>query len=220
MLNLSSNVDEVLDRFDRMSRQYPFAVAKALTDVARKAAQAMPAEAAQDLDNPAPFTLRGFYSTRADKVQLVAEVGIKDAQSAYLKWQVDGGVRQPARKALRLPGDVELDVYGNMPKGLVKQLVQRAKAGKRVTKAQSVRMGVSQQVSLFYGDPQDGRPAGVYKRVGSGDSARLVPLVLFPARSATYRKRFDFRETAERVVRREFVPTLRAAWKLAQATAR
>lgn len=221
MLSVKSNIDEVLRFTDRFHRQFPFAVASALTASVKAAQQAMPAELEHDLDDPTPFTKGGFYITPARKDTLVAAVGVKDRQAEYLRYQVEGGARAPKRKALRLPTAVELNQYGNVPAGLIRQLVARAKAGKRATKTQARRFGVSQQVDLFYGEPGDGRPAGIYKRVPISSTVhRLVPLIVFPKRSARYEKRFDFHETARRVVLKTFEPALRSAWARALATAR
>lgn len=220
-INVKSNIDEVLGFMDKLNRNFPFAVASALTAAAKAAQSAMPAELERDLDEPTPFTKAGFYVTPARKDNLVAVVGAKDRQAEYLRYQVEGGTRAPKRKALRLPTAVELNQYGNVPAGLIRQLVARAKAGKRATKTQARRFGVSQKVDLFYGDPEDGRPAGIYKRVPIGSQkTRLVPLIVMPQQSARYEKRFDFHETARREVLRTFQPALRAAWAKALATSR
>lgn len=220
-LSVKSNIDEVLGFMARLNRNFPFAVASALTASVKAAQQAMPAELERDLDAPTPFTKGGFYITPARKDKLVAVVGVKDRQAEYLRYQVEGGTRPPKRKALRLPTAVELNEFGNVPAGLIRQLVARAKAGKRATKTQARRFGVSQKVDLFYGDPQDDRPAGIYKRVPIGSQkTRLVPLIVFPQESARYEKRFDFHETARREVLRTFTPALRAAWAKALATSR
>lgn len=220
MINVTDNVREVLSFTDRMSSQFHFAVAKALTDVAREAARSMPAQAQQELDDPTPFTLQGFFSTPAKKEALQSVVGIKDVQAQYLWYQVEGGQRRPKRKALRLPTAIDLDAYGNVPKGVIGQLVARAKAGKRATKRQAERFGVSRAVDLFYGDPGDDRPAGLYKRVQAGKEQRLVPLIVFPQQSASYDKAFDFYGAAKRTVRARFEPLLRRAWADAKRTAR
>lgn len=220
-IDLSSNVREVIPALDLLfSSQVPFALAKALTETARAVADAMPQATQEDLDRPTAFTQRGFYATSARKDALEATVGPKDRQAEYLAYQVEGGARQPARKALRLPVAVELDAFGNLPKGVIRQLIARAKAGKRTTKTQAQRFGVSQGVELFYGDPADDRPPGIYKRTVSGGRSHLVPLIVFPARAATYRPRFDFYGHAVRVVDRTFDQALDRAWALALATAR
>lgn len=221
MLSVKSNIEQVLSFTERLHRQFPFAVAAALTDSVKAAQGAMPAELEQDLDEPTPFTKGGFYVTPARKDNLVAEVGAKRVQAEYLRYQAEGGVRQPKRKALRLPTAVELNAYGNLPAGTIKQLIARAKAGKRATKGQARRFGVSQKVDLFYGDPQDSRPAGIYKRVPIGDGqTRLVPLVVFPQQGARYRPRFDFDGAARREVLRTFGPALQRRWQQALASAR
>lgn len=222
MLNLSSNISDVLRWTDRFSAQVPFAVASALTATAKQVAAIMPAAVDQASEGGAvTYTRQAFYVKRAEKAQLVAWVGVKDRQAMYLRYQVRGGERRPARVALRLPGAVQLTAQGNLPSGVIAKLVQRAKAGRRATKAQAKRFGVSSEVDLFYGEPGDGRPAGVYKRVVLVDGAhRLVPVVVFPKTSARYRPRFDFFGLAERKARAVFPDELAKAWAKAKATAK
>jgi hypothetical protein len=220
-LNLSSNIKDVLGFTDRLSKQFSFAVASALTATAKQVQAAMPAEMDKDLGRPTPFTKAGLYTKPARKDTLVAEVGFKPRQALYLSYQIEGGVRQPAGKALRLPANVELNQFGNMPAGLVKQLVTRAKAGKRATKSQARRFGVSQGLDLFYGEPGDGRPAGIYKRIDrGGDKNTLLPIVVFPKRAARYSKRFDFYEQARRVASANFDRNLTRSWEMALKSAR
>jgi hypothetical protein len=221
MIDLRSNIAEVLRYVDNFSaKQYPFAVAMALTQTARAVKDSMPDLVQRELDDPTPFTKAGFYSTVARKDNLTAIVGAKDKQAEYLRWQVEGGRRAPKNKALRLPGDVQLNAYGNIPAGLIRQLVARAKAGKRATKGQAARFGVSQALDLFYGEPGDGRPAGIYKRVGTGTVRRLVPVIVFPKQSAQYERRLDFYGQARRVTLATFDDNLRRSWAKALASAR
>lgn len=221
MFNVTSNIRQVLSITERLSSQYAFAVASALTATVKAVQKEMPAAVAQDLDRPTAFTKAGFFIVPARKDRLTAVVGVKDRQAQYLRYQVDGGRRAPLRKALRLPSEVQLDASGNMPAGLVRQLVARAKANKRATKTQAQRFGVSQALDLFYGEPGDGRPAGIYKRVVlSATRQQLVPMVVFPQRPANYEPRFKFRERAQALVASTFEPELRKAWARAQATAR
>ena len=150
----------------RLSNDLAFVAAKSLTRTARKIAQEdMPQVVQRSLDRPTRFTKRGFYSIGAKKSSLVAYVGIKDKQAEYLKYQIYGGVRTPKRKLLRLPAEIALDAHGNILRRTLSQLITRAKQGKRATKGISRRSGVSTKVDLFYGDPGDGRPVGVYKRI-------------------------------------------------------
>jgi hypothetical protein len=221
VISVKTNINEVLRFTDRLSKQYEFAVASALTEVVKTVRDAMPAAVDEDLDKPTRFTRQGFAIVPARKDKLTASVVVKAKQAQYLSYQVEGGQRAPAKTALRLPAQVQLDAYGNVPAGLIRQLVARAKANKRVTKTQGQRFGVSQQLDLFYGDPADGRPAGIYKRVViSATKHQLVPIIVFPKQSARYEKRFDFHGRAGRIVNAQFERILRAAWVRAKATAR
>lgn len=218
--DLRGNLEEVKGAAARLHPQFRFAAASALTNTLRLAKDAMAPAADSALDRPTTFTKGGFFLQPARKDKLEASVGVKDRQATYLGYQVEGGERAPNRVALRLPAEVELDGAGNLPAGTIKRLVQRAQAGKRATKAQGKRFGVSTQVDLFYGEPGDGRPAGIYKRVPVGGKTRLVPIVVFPKRSASYTKRFDFYGIANRIVTRNFSVELDKAWANAIATAR
>jgi hypothetical protein len=218
-IDLSSNVRDVVGDVDLLfNDQVPFAIAKALTDTARQISAAMPAELESALDRPIDFTRRGFYVQPARKTDPQAVVGVKDVQARYLGYQIEGGSRKPTRKALRLPAKVELDGYGNMPKGLVKQLIARAKQGKRATKSQAARFGVSQEDALFYGDPGGGKPPGIYQRIHTGARRQLVPVVVFPQQEAAYSPRFDFGGAAGRVAEQRFEAALDAAMEQAIAT--
>lgn len=222
-VSVSSNIDEVIGWTARLHPQFQFAVAKALTDTVRDIQQTMPAEVMSAFEGGAvDFTKRGFYITPARKDKLEAAVGAKDKQAEYLRWQVEGGRRPPKRQAVRLPSVVQLTAEGNLPFGIIRQLVARAKAGKRATRTQSRRFGISQALDIFYGEPGDGRPAGLYKRVVlSATRHQLVPIVVFPKRDASYTRRpFDFYGKAARITHQRFEPNLDRAWRLALATAR
>lgn len=222
MLSVTDNIADVLRWTDRLSSQYQFAVAVALTETARTVAQSMPAQVEKAFEGGVvPFTRQAFYLQRADKTRLTSVIGIKRLQAEYLRWQVYGGERRPKRLALRLPAVVNLTPQGNLPAGTIRRLVARAQAGKRATKGMAKRYGVSADLDLFYGDPEDGRPAGIYKRVGlvSGQQ-RLVPVVQFPQTPARYRPTFEFHRIARDGALTAFKPALLRAWARAKATAR
>ena len=117
---------------------------------------------------------------------------------------------------------MQLDAQGNIPAGLIKSLIARARAGKRATAAQSRRFGVSQGLSLFYGEPGDGRPAGIYQRVVlSANRHALLPIVVFPKQVAKYSaRRLDFYGFAHDMATREFPPAMVRGWRRALSTAR
>jgi hypothetical protein len=217
----SSNMAEVIDRTRLLHPQFKFAASLALNEAVRAAKDVMPSVQQSVFDRPTSFTTQGFYTTPSRKDNLQAVVGVKDKQAEYMAYQIKGGRRSPKRKALRLPSVVELNAHGNLPAGLIRQLVARAKAGKRATAGQGKRFGVSTKLDLFYGEPGDGRPAGIYKRVVvSATRHQLVPVVVMPKRSAQYDRRFDFYGTADKAVRAAFPAALEKAWRRALSTAR
>jgi hypothetical protein len=223
MLSLKTNLRDVIGWTQRLhSEQIPFATAVALTETVRDVQSAMPSAVEQAFEGGAvEFTKRGFYITPARKDRLTAVVGAKAKQAEYIYHQVEGGGRAPKNVALRLPSAVDLTAQGNIPAGLIRQLVARAKAGRRATKAQASRFGVSQKASLFYGEPGDGRPAGIYKRVElSTTRHQLLPIVVFPKKTAQYRKRFDFYGISTRISERRFAINFDRAFDRAVATAR
>lgn len=220
-ISVSSNIADVLGFTAKLHPQFRFACAKSMTDVVKLVQREMPGEMERVLDRPTAFTKGGTYIVPARKDRLQAEVGIKDQQAQYLAYQVDGGTRSPRNRALRLPSVVQLNQFGNVPAGLIRQLVTRARQGKRATKVQARRFGVSQELDLFYGEPGDGRPAGIYKRVVlSATKHQLVPIIVFPKQPARYERTFDFYGLAQRKVIAEFDAALERNWRDALASAR
>jgi len=181
-------------------KQAKYAAAVALTRTAQDAAKELNAELPRHLDNPTPFTRQAFTMRRATKSDLRAVVLAKPAQAKYLQYQVAGGSRAPNKKAQKLPSQIKLNAFGNIPRGEIVRLIALAKAGKRLTKAKGRKLGVSSKLNLFYGDPGNGRPPGIYKRVVNGEQQMLVPLIVFPQQQVQYRPRFPMRAIVERVV--------------------
>ena len=201
---------------DLQKRQLPFAIAKTLTATAQTVRDAMPAQMERDLDRPKPFTKGAFYVRAATKNNLQAVVAAKPIAAQYLAKQVFGGVYEGERNdRLKLPSDISTDAFGNIPRGLVRQMVRRAMEGKRLTKMQGRRIGTSTKLDIFYGEPQ-GSPLGLYKRTRNG----LVPLIVFPKEKATYRPRFKFFETARAVALRRVDSAFAEAWAYALRTAK
>jgi len=221
-INVQSNIDQVIASTLKLHPQYRFAVSLALNKTANKVREHQQNVVLREVfDKPTQWTRNAFYVASANKASLQATVGIRPSQAEYLKYQIFGGNRAPKKMALRLPTEIQLDESGNIPRGAIRKLVERARAGKRLTKGQARKLGVSNRLDLFYGDPTDGRPAGLYKRVNVGTrNESLVPLVVFPKQSAKYKKRYDFYATVEATARREIAPAMQEAWSYALATSK
>lgn len=206
-----------------MGKQVSFAASKALNATGKKVAEAMPAEIERALDKPTPFTKKGVRVLEyADnrKGRFSTKVGFMAAQAKYMAYQVEGGERNPGPGGLKLPTAIKLNEFGNIPKGVISQLIAVARKESGLKKATSKRVKVSAKVDLFYGDPTDhkGRvfPRGIYKVVNGA----LIPLVVFPQKVAQYRARFDFQGKAKVVVDREWQRQFDAALADALRTAK
>jgi hypothetical protein len=226
-LNITTNLADVRRQFAGLEKQVNFAASKALNETAREVRKAIPAGLRRSLDRPTPFTAGegATFVKPAKRDSLVAEVLFKDRQASYLRYQVEGGVRSPTRRALRLPSAVKLNEYGNLPRGIIQQLISVARKESRLGKRRSRRIQVSNKLDLFYGDPRDvgGRnfPPGIYKIVKlSPERSQLVPLIVFPETVARYRKRVDLLAIARPVVASAFSPAFARALREALASAR
>lgn len=226
-LNITTNLDEVRRQFAGLEKQVNFAASKALNDTAREVRKAIPAGLRKSLDRPTPFTAGegATFVKPARRDNLVAEVLFKDRQASYMRFQVEGGVRRPTRRALRLPSAVQLNEFGNLPRGIIQQLIAVARKESKLGKRKARRIQVSNKLDLFYGDPKDlgGRkfPPGIYKIVRlSAERSQLVPLIVFPETTATYRKRVDLLAIAQPVVVSNFNRLFNAALRGALGTAK
>jgi len=229
-INLKHNFGDVLARLGGQQKQVAFAAAVALTRTATAIKDAIPAELDRVFDRPAPFTKRGVYVKRADRNTLTAEVGFMQRQASYLRLQLAGGTRQPTARGIRLPGNVELNAFGNIPRGLTDKLKAAAKDG-TLGAAVSRKLGVgaasrrkgAAPIQLFYGRPTgkgwDKAPIGIWRRV-PGKPGKLIPVIVFEDTPARYTKRLDLMRLAQPIVDREFSKQFDRALREALATAR
>lgn len=229
-IRVTHNISDTMAWLGGVEKQVRYATAVALTRTATQIKAALPAELDRVLDRPTPFTKRGIYLKAARRDSLTAEVGFMDLQASYLGLQITGGVRQPTARGIRLPGNVELNAFGNIPKGLTDKLKAAAKDG-TLSAAVMRRLGVSAKdrrkgaapVQLFYGKPAGSRwdkaPVGIYRRV-PGRPGKLIPVIVFEDTPARYRKRLDLGRVATPIVQREFQAQFDRALREALANAR
>lgn len=204
-----------------MGKQVSFAASKALNATGQKVSDAMPAEIEKAIDKPTPFTKKGVRVLKyANKAKLETTVGFMRAQAKYMALQVEGGTRNPGPAGLKLPAAIKVNEFGNIPKGVIGQMVRVARKEQGLKKATAKRVRVSSKVELFYGDPTDHKgkawPRGIYK-VANG---QLIPLVIFPVTTAKYKAIFDFPRIAAAVVAKEWPRQFDLALAEALRTAR
>ena len=213
--------DAAIKSLGNLQKQVEFAASKALNATGKAVADAMPAEIEKVIDRPTPFTKRGVRVLRyANKGKLETTVGFATAQARYMRWQIEGGTRNPGPAGLKIPAAINVDAFGNIPKGMISKLIAVARKERKLAKATSRRVKVSNKVDLFYGDPKDqtGKPwpRGIYK-VTNG---QLIPLVIFPVTAARYRPRLDFPRIAENIIRKEWPRQFEIAMANALSTAK
>lgn len=196
-----------------VEKQLPYALSLALNDTIKQDVEpALQTEMRSAFDRPTPFTMRAVGLKFSHKKKLRAEVYVRRIQAQYLAREWKGGARRPKNKALPVPGKgMNLNAYGNMPKGAVKRLVARK--------------------DTFIGRPGRGDrksgPVGIWqrpkrgKRRGGtvGSKGRLELLVLLSG-AQDYDPRFDFDGVISRTVTKQLPYRLVGAVRRAMATAR
>jgi hypothetical protein len=220
-------LDATLAHLQGMQKQVKYAAAVALTRTAGKVRDAMPAVMERELDRPTSFTKRGMFVKPARRDNLTAVVGFMDRQSGYLKYQIAGGTRMPGSRGIKLPGNITLNSFGNIPKGVIDQLKKSAQDG-TLGRGIAKRLGVNRRkgaapIELFLGKPTgrgwEKAPMGIWRRV-PGSPGKLIPVIVFEDTPARYRPRFRFEQHAIEVVRREWDAQFAAAFAEAMRTAR
>lgn len=194
-ISITSDLKKLKRALDDVQKQARFATAKALTDTAKHIQSKQPEVLDKSLDNPTPFTKRGFYIKGATKANLVARVGIKDIQANYLKYQIKGGARKAPNKALLAPVQQRRNKYGNIPKGRIQKLLQKP----------NVFSGVI-----------NGTP-GIWERNKRGG---LKLLVSYATTHEYKRKPYDFEGTARVMANRQLPISMKKAMQQALRTAR
>lgn len=215
----TSGLVGLAQRLAGQQKQIAFATAKALTQTAAALRQALPAELERVLDRPTTFTKQGTYLRAARRDDLRAEVGFKDRQAAYMRWVTEGGTRPAGARGIKLPGNIELNQFGNIPRGVIDKLKRAAQDGtlgaslRRRLQIDGNRRKGAAPVQLYLGKPTgrgwENAPLGIWRRI-PGRPGKLIPVVVFENTPARYRKRLDLRRFAEPIVAREF-PRLFAA---------
>jgi hypothetical protein len=126
-----SALDKALQLLEK--EQMPFAIARALTDMAQVGQKTITREIPEIFSKggePKSFTVNSVVAKPATKSTLSAMVFIKDKQAAYLALEETGGTRDPKGTALVLPGSAAADLHdthGNLPENTLRKLKQAAR---------------------------------------------------------------------------------------------
>ena len=240
-LNIESELPKAIRWTDAMTKQLPWAIAKAMTESAKKAQVALKAQTPRYVNRPTSFTLNSTFVRYASPKNLEAWVGFKDFASKgtpaakYLQPMVSGTPRSQKASERQLiasgvlpPGSfivptgvtpLRLNQYGNLSGSTYTQMLSRLKAlGEQGYTANASRSARSQskrsQRDFFVGRP-NGLPLGIYARVGKrpkgGGLPRGFHTVFYVTRQPQYRATFPVQKILDSTFKSPFGPNLRNA---------
>jgi hypothetical protein len=202
-IDVSSNSKAVLKGMEQHARQAPYAISRALNDTADELTKAETTEIKLKVDRPTPFTMRTWAMQRSSKARLMAVVYARDIQAEYLRWQVEGGIRGPKKRAIPIPQHKSIiNQYGNITnKGIAKRYSNKKK--------------------YFSGVPKGGKydTPGLYERMGKGGRSKMRLIASWEDK-ASYSPMLDFNSVANRLVQQRFEVHLRKRIAEAVASAR
>ena len=191
-LDIKSELPKAIRWTDAMTKQLPFAIAKAMTESAKKAQVALKAQTPRYVDRPTPWTMNSTFVRFASPKKLEAWVGFKDfaskgtAAAKYLQPMISGGARRQKSSERQLVASgvlpsgsfivptgvtpLKLNRYGNLSGGTYTQVLSRLKAlgeqGYTANVSGSKRsQGKRSQRDYFAGRPGT-LPLGIYARLG------------------------------------------------------
>ena len=240
-LDIRSELPKAIRWTDAMTKQLPWAIAKAMTESAKKAQVALKAQTPRYVDRPTPFTLNSTFVRFASPRKLEAWVGFKDYASKgtpaakYLQAMATGSVRRLKASERQLtaagvlpPGSfivptgvtpLKLNQYGNLTGGTYTQVLSRLKAlGEQgyTANVSGARRSQSKrnQRDYFVGRP-GGLPLGIYARLGkrpkNGGLPRGFHTVFYVTRQPRYQPKFPIRKILDSTFSNTFGPNLRNA---------
>ena len=194
-LNLKTDFKKLSKNLNSMQRtQLPFVISKTLNDGAfaaidRNNPEGVKQKAKDTFEGGAtPFTVGGFRFKKSTKRNLTAFVFIESAREKYMKFQIQGGTRQPNRKRILVPTDnIRLNKFGNLTKATRNKLFE-------------------DKTKFFEGIPKGltgENNRGIWERYGrnkANPNGRQIRMVANFVNQAQYRPKFPFKKTVEGVV--------------------
>jgi hypothetical protein len=240
-LDIKSELPKAMRWTDAMTKQLPWAIAKAMTESAKKSQVALKAQTPRYVDRPTAFTMNSTFVRYASPKNLEAWVGFKEFASKgtpaakYLQAMAGGGVRRQKSSERQLVASgvlpagsfivptgvtpLKLNAYGNLSGSTYTQVLSRLKAlGQQgytgnVSGSQRSQSKRSQR-DYFVGRPA-GLPLGIYARLGKrpkgGGLPRGFHTVFYVTRQPRYEATFPIQKILDNTYRNTFGPHLRAA---------
>ncbi|QPC43996.1 hypothetical protein HW532_15640 [Kaustia mangrovi] len=209
------------------SRQWPFAIAMALTRIGKRVKSAERDEMKRVFDRPTPYTLNSLRLEPATKSDLQARIWFREfagkgtPAAKYLLPQVYGGSRVEKRFERRIglgylmpTTAAPLDRYGNVRRSIYSKILSGV--GAQGDPYQNSPRGSRKRKTYFRGTPRGHGVPGIWERQGRD---RLRPIfIAIP--SPSYSPRFAFFGVAERSVNEHWEVEFNTAIQRALGTSR
>lgn len=193
---------EVRDLMLKAGKHLPFALSKALNDLAFVVRSEEMDTVRKVFDRPRPQTVRNFFVRKGNKSRPSATIWFDQmferGFDEYMVPQVEGGGRGQKKSERMLgrfyvPGaGAKLDRYGNMQGGQVTQVLSQLRrfgetgwSMNQTSRSVSKRRGAAKSTEYFMvSQPRGGLVPGVYQRVQSGagfggKTSRTLPVGSF-----------------------------------------
>jgi hypothetical protein len=240
-----TGLKETQARLAAQAKQVNYAASRAINTTAFGISARLKTDMASTFKGGATaYTLRAFSVTKADKTSLTAEVNLRtdtpEGGTPYAKAlahlftggqrkykKIEGWLRSrgilPAGYNIAPGAGMPLDSYGNMRRNALTEMlgvIGTQRTNLRVfrrTGAGKAQKAVGYFVALP-GDRSKKHP-GIYKRIETGSSSALSPMVLFIAPGA-YRQFINLERVGNEVVSKTFAPAFDAELAKALASAR
>lgn len=231
-LDVQANLKPLMKGLDDLAKkQIPFATARALTAVAKKVQAAEKEALTEVFDRPTLFTQRSIGVKAAKKADLTATVYVKDVAAQYLEpFEVGGQHHLPPSKrggTLLNPKNIQLNQYGNLPKGKLRRLMGRPDVfvGTINFRSGQTMSGIWQRPERDYRRADYKR--GYHREYGTKGKLRKVNGVLTGLKllvqfgdALPVKQRLGYRERAKQVVQSSLQAEFNKAMGEALATAR
>ena len=210
-ISVSSDVKDLTKSLNKIQKkQIPFALSNALNSIGFDSKEYVRTNMGQHLDRPTPFTEKGLLVHKASKKNPIVFLKFKESVESYLKYQIQGGVRLPKKRAIAVPypKHQNLNKYGNLPKNKIKTLL-------------------SNKDRYFSGSPRGGKSddSGIFERVPANSKRRKrgqpkIKMLVGWEPQAQYNKRLPFKHLVQKAVKLNFKRRFESALAGALKTAR
>jgi len=246
-INIKTDIKEAIRALDVVSkRQIPYATTLMLNALATSTKKRVEVDIKRNLDRPTNYAQRMMGIKYASKGNLTSQVNVRGSVSGgetkvlghlfagrgrsgkgFEGALVDKGIMP--RGMWAMPGEgAPLDLFGNIKRAFIKQLIGYLTANRVVKKSaqfenrqrKQVKGATTSQFFVVNQRKQGGLPLGIWQHVGFGSGKALRPVIIFVSKEPVYDRYFDLPKTAVSVIAKDAAYEFDRAMRNAIATAK